>query len=179
MKKLMLLAALALLALPVSAQINLVPAASGDRVMLCSGHALTATTTGTVEQILATCTIPASSLPSAYYGFEVHAHFSGAANTRNKNCIIRIGGIAGTIATQTGTVTTSGDQVHSSIRCVYTAANTITCGPGTTNVKTGTVAGQTYTLDQLAFTFTNAVDIVMTGTTSGAAGDVTVHLLKP
>jgi hypothetical protein len=128
-------------------------------------------TTGTVEEVLATYTLPANTLSANGKGVRITVSFEGAANTNSKTCRVRFGGIGGTIVTQR-TFSTSGDFVRGVAEVIRTGAATQQSSGSTANVNgiTSTVSAPTQTLS-------GAVDIVATCITATASGDATFRYM--
>jgi hypothetical protein len=126
-------------------------------------------TTGTVEEVLATYTLPANTLSANGKGVRITAWGTTAANGNAKTTRIRFGGIGGTIvATVAGS--SSGSAVVLSCVITRTGAATQTSVSLTqlmaSSTNSVTVAAPTQTLS-------GTVDIVVTGTTAASAGDLT------
>jgi hypothetical protein len=126
-------------------------------------------TTGTVEEVLATYTLPANTLSANGKGVRITAWGTTAANGNAKTTRIRFGGIGGTIvATVAGS--SSGSAVVLSCVIARTGAATQTSVSLTqlmaSSTNSVTVAAPTQTLS-------GTVDIVVTGTTAASAGDLT------
>lgn len=129
-------------------------------------HAITSTvtTTGTTEEVLSTYTMPANTLDSNGRMLHMLVGATTANNANSKTLRIRVGGIAGTmIASQL--VSSPASRMFFD---VYVVRRTST---------TGFASETQNTINQTSITtdFTGSIDIVLTGQTSGAAGDVTVQ----
>lgn len=147
----------------------------GVRV-LCSGRALALTTSGTVKQTLATCTIPADSFPTKYTTLQIRAFFTHAVNVNTTTSGIDIGATVIVARPSTG----SGEQIAGLVTCEVGSA-LLNCHK-TQSVSSGTTSGNIYvSAVPLNFSIDNLVSIV--ATTPVAAGDsvlnsYTVTLLK-
>lgn len=125
-------------------------------------------TTGTVEEILATCTIPANTLSIDGTGLRVKTWGTFAANGNSKTLNIRFGGIGGTIV---GNWTSTGNATAWSVESVIVrtgAATQVAYGNG----FGFNLAPRTQTASP-SQTLSGAVDLVVTGTTATASGDAT------
>lgn len=138
-------------------------------------------TTGTSEEILATCTIPAATLSAngSFIEFNFFAHI--AANGNNKRLLVRIGGIGGAIVADSGTVAHSGNNFVNYAPCIVQRLSATTATSScqvwsVTNSATSSTSSTSPSQFQkaLAVTWANANDFVITGTTAGQAGDLTL-----
>ena len=127
-----------------------------------------AATTGTTEQILATYTLPANALSANGKGVRITAYWSTAANANSKTYQLRFGGIGGTVL---GGTTTTANNLGTRVVAELFATGTNT-QKAFSQTNTGTVA-PSITIGTVAATTSAAIDIVATGTTPTAAGDVT------
>lgn len=129
-------------------------------------------TTGTVEEVLATCTLPANALSANGKGVRISATATTAANGNTKVYRIRFGGIAGGQLVAP-TITTSGAGV-AAIAYVIRTGSGAQYGWGSATTGTDGAAGNASMNDVvLGVTDTGTIDIVVTGTTATAAGDLT------
>lgn len=146
-------------------------ATQGSSITLTGIHCVNTTaqaTTGTVEEVLATCTLPANAMSANGKGVRITAWGSLAANGNSKTLNLRFGGLSGTIiAAWTSTGNASGWNLFSTV--IRTGAATQVAfgnGYGFNLAPRTTDAAPTQTLS-------GAVDIVVTGTTATASGDAT------
>jgi len=142
---------------------------TGVSGLLCVGAALV-TTTGTAEQTLATCTVPANTLNANSMTLRVTASGLTAANGNTKVIRARWGGIAGNAC---AAVSTSGSGVGwrlvSEITRLGDATHQWCIGAGTAATSTGlTISAPTLDL-------TAANTIVITITTATQAGDASLY----
>lgn len=147
--------------------------------VLCKGAPAQATA-GTSEEILATCTVPANTLSASGSGLQVRLFAHTAANANNKQIKIRVGGIGGTTVFDSA-ATASNNQNWSttwpfSIQRIGAATATVNGSVSRFNDSaSSTPAGSHYaTLKAASITWANANDLVITGTTPSAAGDLTL-----
>ncbi len=137
---------------------------------LRSDGGLAVATTGTVEEILRTYTLPGGTLAVNGDRLVARATFATAANVNSKTARIRFGGIGGTILIGP-TTTTSGAALFLNAELFRTGAATQAApvfalvSPATTSVGH---AAPTQTL-------ANNIDVVVTGLTPTAAGDLTLQ----
>lgn len=133
-------------------------------------------TTGTVEEILATYTLPANALSANGKGVRITAWGFGAANANAKVFRLRFGGIAGSIIASGSSTTSSAvfriqGEVLRTGAATQVASGVWTAGASlSTAVVTHGTAAPTQTLS-------GTVDIVITGTTAASAGDLTFTAL--
>ena len=148
--------------------------------VLCKGAPAQATT-GTSEEILATCTIPAATLSAngASLRFIFFAHT--AANANAKTLRVRIGGIAGTIVcTQNGNLNNQNiaTQNPASVTRIGASTAATVCAPWVVSdsASSSSVTSATYQFQRAAasMTWANANDLVITGQTPTSAGDLTL-----
>lgn len=126
-------------------------------------------TTGTVEEVLATCTIPANALSANGKGVRISVSVFTAANANTKTASIRFGGIGGTVIATTGG--TAANNIAGQLNAVVLRTGAATqYSYGSANYDTSSVR---VTRGAPTQTLSNAVDIVVTGTTPTAAGDLT------
>ena len=128
-------------------------------------------TTGTSEEVLATYTLPANTLSANGKAIRVTAWGTTAANGNNKTARIRFGGIAGTNIAL-GTFSTNDGGWEAVAVLVRTGASTQTSAGTVRSLTGGTTVGLA-----TAQTMSNAIDIVVTGTTPTSAGDITFKCL--
>lgn len=197
MKKLLSVLALLVLvlALPVSAETTKVgikvDSAGAEQVsagtgtglltlggVLCKGTG--AATTGTSEEVLATCTIPAATLATAGASIRVSFLAHTAANANNKTMKVRVGGIGGVVAYTTVAAGANNQDFlpNAGILVTRTGATTATSYGYVTYVADkssgGAAGGGTYADRALSVTWANANDLVITALTPTAAGDFTL-----
>ena len=148
--------------------------------VLCKGAPAQATT-GTTEQVLATCTIPANTLSAngSAVLFKFFAHT--AANANNKQLRIRVGGIGGTVVCDSTAVAANNlnittPQNGTVARTGATTATAFCASWQFTNAaSSATISTTVYSAQRAAaVTWANANDLVITGTTPTAAGDLTL-----
>ena len=134
-----------------------------------------AATTGTTEQILATYTLPANALSANGKGVRITAWGSTAANANSKTFRVRFGGIGGTGISALATTTASA-VFHSTANVIRTGASAqvsiATINSGTSG---GAASGIVNHNTAIAADTTATIDIVVTGTTPTAAGDLTFN----
>jgi hypothetical protein len=124
-------------------------------------------TTGTVEEVLATCTLPANAMSANGKGIRVTAWGTSAANANSKTIRIRYTGIGGSsICLHTATINASGWRAQGEIIRTGAATQEFTC-LATMNTSSQVISGTS------TVTLANASDIVVTATTATAAGDIT------
>jgi hypothetical protein len=124
-------------------------------------------TTGLAEEVLATCTITANTLSANGMALRVTAGTTSAANANNKTLKIRLGGIGGATVLSVAT-TTSAASFKADAVIVRTGAATQIAS------ASALASNQTTSPTQ---TLANALDLVVTGTTATAAGDLTLQFL--
>lgn len=178
--KMVALAAVLLFAATASAQVTAFPSDSegGGGIdttalgsyNLCVETGLTTTTTGTVEEVMATCTIPGGSLGGDFSGYIVTATWVGAANTNSRTARVRVDGLSGTVIS-TQTDTTSANDIQTSVQMLVDGAGSLS-GQGTHTWGTGT--DTVYSVTASGLTFSADIDIVITGETGTQAGDITL-----
>lgn len=129
-------------------------------------------TTGTVEEVLATCTLPANALSANGKGVRIKVWGTSANNANNKTVNVRFGGIGGTIvggfllnvALQHFSADGIGIRTGASAETWhFEVGRGIQSGTATKALMNTTTAVAT----------SGAIDIVVTGTTPTAAGDFT------
>lgn len=146
--------------------------------VLCKGTGIA--TTGTSEQVLATCTIPANTLTASGAAIRVSliAHTSATAN--NKIVRVRVGGIGGTVVAQSATAAPNNQTILTSSpvlvmwRDATTAASSAAFAYNAdATAGLGTVYGY-YAVRAAAITWANTNDLVITGNTPGGSGELTL-----
>lgn len=144
------------------------------RISSCNYYSATGvTTTGTVEEVLRTCTIPANTLTrDGISAIRVTAKGVKAANANAVSSAIRFGGVAGTAFGGSGTYTTSGTRFTTTGEVVRLTATT-QWASSTTRIA-NTVAA-TPLVGSPVLDLTTDIAVVVTGLTSVAAGDITVN----
>ena len=135
-----------------------------------------AATTGTTEQILATCTLPANALSANGKGVRITAAGATAANANTKTFRIRFGGIAGTVVA-TSAVATASHIFNYTAEVFRTGASTQKFISRGGDGAAGAVGRAIFNNGTAAQTDTAAIDIVVTGTTPTAAGDLQFDFL--
>jgi len=146
---------------------------SGLLTNVCIEADQTLTTTGTIEEVLATCTIPANTFPASFAGVEIIATYIGAANANSKTMNVRVDGIAGTIVLEVTGDTDSADTYElSGFMTVGSGGSGNLSGSGTTTQGTGASTNERMRVTGL--TFSSAIDVVFTGLTATSSGDVTL-----
>lgn len=150
------------------------PNLPADRVVLCAADALSLTTSGTSEQAMASCQIPAGVLLSTYQGFHVEFSVLGAATPNTKTASVRVGGIAGA-ALIARVINVSGDTAFGSATCHLRDTTNLLICHGIQSVSGGTTSGNIYGSQITSgANFSSAIDIVFTLTTGTSAGDATL-----
>jgi hypothetical protein len=140
---------------------------------ICIAADQTLTTTGTIEEILVTCTIPGTTFPAAFAGVEIIATYTGAANINAKTGNIRFDGIAGTIVLQIdGDIDSADTYELSGFMTVGAGAGGVLSGSGT--ITQGAGATTTERMRVTGLTFASDIDVVFTGLTPVALGDITL-----
>jgi hypothetical protein len=137
--------------------------------LICNEGA-NAPTTGTSKQTLATCTIPAGSLPTTYKGFEIHLY--GEHVTGNGNSV-NLGVDVGSMTAIVNRIsTTSGEGIAAVLWCSYGGvANKVMCH-GMQSVGGGTTSGNIYATSEQSLTLSSDITINFFGTSGTQAGDV-------
>jgi hypothetical protein len=141
---------------------------------LCVETEQSAATTGTIEEVLASCTIPADSLGGTndFAGFIAFVSWDAAANTNAKTVRIRVGGLTGTVVSVHTADATSGNQLQNSVE-MYVDGSDSLIGKGTYTRTTGTTG--VYASGPVSgLTFSSTIDIAFTGETATQAGDITL-----
>lgn len=137
-------------------------------------------TTGTSEEILATCTIPAGTLSANGATLRIFYFAHTAANANNKRLYVRIGGIGGVIVHDTGALAMNNRDLGSyGPVIVQRLSATTATAQGTAYYMSDNTAGSSpggggIMVRAAAITWANANDLVITGLTSVAAGDLTL-----
>ena len=125
-------------------------------------------TTGTSEEVLATYTLPANTLSANGKAIRIRAWGNHAANTNATTGRIRFGGIGGTAIATHFSATSNGSWILEAVVVRTGAATQAANGNGNFGTNSPSVSSPTQTLS-------NAIDIVVTGTTAVAAGDLTFY----
>lgn len=157
-------------------QSNIVTQPSSIDEILFANDMMNIPTTGTIEQVLKSVTIPANAFNTNFMGVEVWATFLAAANVNAKSCRIRMSGLAGTSVLSFVGDTSSGNNLQLYGYFPATISGTLlgtglisrVFGGGTTVTATG-AAG---------LNFAAPIDIVATGQTAVAAGDLSLTSMK-
>jgi len=138
---------------------------------LCSETAVNAPTTGTIKEVLATCTIPADSLGGSndFAGFEIHATYETAANANSKTVGVDVGSVGFLSRATTGNAALV--TLHG--YCYVSASDGLACGAAQTYESTGELFPTPTPSD--TFTFSSGIDVEFFGTTATALGDVTLQ----
>lgn len=153
----------------------------GVPIVLCKGA--TTATTGTVEEVVATCPIPANALSADYDKLEIHYNFQTAANANNKQIRMRLGasgsGLTGVLLYNSTAVASNNEVWGNGFGAVYvtrlTSATVRAMGSltrsalGAATSLTAHGAGDNTEVAD----FTVAQDFVITATTPTASADVT------
>lgn len=149
--------------------------------VLCKGVGIA--TTGTVEEVLATCALPAGTLSANGATLRVSVFLHTAANANSKSFAVRVGGLAGAITYS------SGGSAANNLNIIFPGAGahviqrtgaTTATAQGYANAHTDkattamSVAFAAYLDRAVSITWANALDLVITGTTPTAAGDLTL-----
>ncbi len=148
--------------------------------LLCKGAPAKATT-GTSEEVLATCTIPAATLTASGSTIRLSFLAHTAANGNNKRLRVRVGGIGGVVVLDTGAAALNNKNVSSygpvvitrSGATTFTSYSAVVDG-GDATLATGTITPYIYIVRAGSATWANTIDLVITGLTATAAGDVTL-----
>lgn len=140
--------------------------------VLCISSA-TAATTGTTEEVLATCTLPANAFNTNGRAIRIKAWGSSAANGNTKLMRIRFGGIGGTTISQRSFVTASHFPYVEAIVLRTGASAQIAFGESGSGAENSSSTAQQNRSSPTSDT-TAAIDIVITGHTATAAGDLTL-----
>lgn len=145
--------------------------------VLCKGAPSPGTTSGTSEEVIATCPIPANTLSTDGMALEVSYFGHYAANTNNKTLRIRVGGIGGLIVLDSGAVASNnlnfGNAVGEIKRASATTASVKFLGWTSSNSATATLTSNQYSFLRPAsasITWANANDLVVTAIDATAAG---------
>lgn len=153
-----------------------VPTGDDWDTALYSERDIGVTTTGTVEEVLGSVTIPANTLNADYAGVDVLATFSAAANVNNKTVRLRVGGLAGTLVAEILNDATSGNRFQLRVTLMVNGSGSMD-GAGAYTRTTGTSG--VYGVPTLTgLTFSGTIDIVATGLTGTSAGDVTLTSMR-
>ena len=152
------------------------PSSSGTprQIAAFSATEQTATTTGTVEQVLYSWTIPGNTFrqTGGPVGFGLLCHYTTAANTNSKRVRLRVSGIGGTLLADQVT-TTSADVIYAQTECIVTSATSIGCAASRAGISPGAVgAGSVGSLN-----FANALNPVCTGI-SNPAGEIVLRAVQ-
>jgi len=141
---------------------------TGVGVIICRSYAATATS-GTSEEILATCTIPAGKLATNGSLVRFVAGGLTASNGNTKLAKVRFGGIDGV---QVAAMSTSGSGIG------WRAAGEMVRLTASTQIGVGTFAVSTSSSSSVtggSVNLTADTTLVVTATTASAAGDVTLR----
>ena len=125
-------------------------------------------TTGTSEEVLATYTLPANTLSANGKAIKITAWGGTATNGNSKSASVRFGGISGTIVASWSSALSNGEWIISTTIVRTGAATQLSVAMGSYGSTAMSTRGTAPTQ-----TLSNAVDIVVTGTTATSAGDVT------
>lgn len=152
--------------------------------MLCKGS--TVTTVSTIEEIIATCTIPANTLTTDGDTIEVWFKVTTAANANSKRIRIRFGGLTGALVFEPAALTSNnfvwstshwsgGGPVSRFVRMSSTTA--VVSGGMHSRAKGATITADAaltaYSDDEITgLDFTIANDLVLTAATPTAIGDI-------
>lgn len=147
--------------------------------VICKGAPNT-TTTGTTEEALATCTIPANTLSANGSAIRVNLVGHTAANANNKTLRIRVGGIGGTLVYDSTAQASNAQTWVSAIPIVITRASATTATSqgatykGTDGAGTAITANSYAVMKAASITWANSNDLVIDGITPTASGDFTL-----
>jgi hypothetical protein len=131
-------------------------------------------TTGTVEEVLATYTLPANTLSANGKGLRVTVWGTVTGNTNAKVLRVRFGGIGGTQIATVSTSTAAHTAFYLTASVVRTGAATqASTGVGTVGQTGGATSSVSTSVTTPAQTLSGAVDVVVTGTTASASGEAT------
>lgn len=162
------------------------PSTSSGITLLCKGAPAQATT-GTTEEVLATCSMSAGLLTTGGHAIRVTFFGHTAANANNKTYSVRVGGISGTVVYTSGSMAANDSNIATTnpIVVTYLSATTATAAG---ELGRQAAAGTAWTTigkseRSASITWANALDVVITATTATTAGDATldtyqVELLK-
>lgn len=138
------------------------------RIVLCNGSGLSLTTTGTVKQTLATCTIPANIMPT-YTTIEVFVTgFHKTGNTNSITLDVSVAGGGGISRTST----VSAESIAAILKLKVGASRI--AGYGQQMVGGGTTSGNIYGAAIAGVNYAVANDVTFSLTTGTAAGDATI-----
>ena len=140
----------------------------GTPVVVLNVNTTSKATTGTSEEVLATYTLPANTLSANGKAIRVTAWGESAANANAKVVRIRFGGIAAAWTASFSTTASGAAWSISSVIIRTGAATQVSIGSGSASPS-----GQTLVSAAPTATLSSAVDIVVTGLTATASGDVT------
>ena len=132
------------------------------------------TTTGTIEEILATITFPANSVVAGNV-IKTRLKAKHAANTNSVTLRIRLGGIAGgTVAVITTSVNAGIIQSYLVDINIVSTTSQVACSALAVATDGGSFSAANSFMALLSANFGSPVDLVITGTTPTSAGDVTL-----
>lgn len=154
------------------------PSAASGITLLCKG-APAAATTGTTEEVLATCSMSAGLLTTSGHAIRINFFGHTAANANNKAVSVRVGGIGGTVVATFAAISLNDQMIVAAkpITVSYLSSTTATAIGEIARQPTGgtsfaVLGGHAY--NDLSITWANALDVVITATTVSAAGDFTL-----
>lgn len=137
-------------------------------------------TASTSEEVMATCTIPANTLSANGSMLRVTFLFHTAANANNKRVRVRIGGLAGTLVCDNGGMTANNQDLYqvTPLTVIRNAATTATASCGVYALADASAGAPTanahYAARAASITWANSNDLVLTGQTPTATGDLTL-----
>lgn len=143
--------------------------------VICKGAPAQATT-GTSEEVLATCTIPANTLDADGESVRVQFFAQVEANANSKTIQLRIGGILGSLIGQIGPIGANNQNFFGHVTLLRTGAATGVAyqkGGRLADDSTGDGASDFANRDPTV-DWTASQDLVITGTTPTASGDLTL-----
>ena len=153
--------------------VNVFPAGAGSSTVVPNGRVASivaaSPTTGTVEQLLATYAMPGDTLNVNGQALRITGSYTTAANANNKTVKVRVGGLTGTVILSYTSATNNGNVWFDATVTRRTSATAYGNGfasDGATSAVLGAAATPT---------LTGTVDIVVTGTTPTASGDMSLQ----
>lgn len=141
---------------------------NGEVLIVCQETGINAATTGTAEEVLRTCTLPANAL-NEYGSFTLAASFHRAANTNSVVPRLRLGSLVG-IELAARSSTASEERLAIGVNCTVTAPGQLDC----VSWSAKSALGGFITLPVITgLDFTTQIAFMMTGISSVQAGDLT------
>jgi hypothetical protein len=135
--------------------------ATGPMSTVLNVNTTSQATTGTIEEVLATYTLPANTLSANGKGIRITAWAAGSGGG-NKTLRIRVGGLGGTQIAVTNTATGAGGYVVDALVFRTGAATQVALGRGSIHGSGAMNVTDTAPTQTLSGT----VDVVITGTTA-------------